>query len=348
MNTSKVTQGKEKRKPVPDDEYDNYIALDWSEKTMAIARMTKRTKEPEVFERPTDIRELGLYLRQLKGNTVLTIEETTTSQWLYLELHDQVDRLIICDPFRNRLLTDGPKTDKIDARKLCMLLKAGMLKEVYHSSERLYELRRLVSAYEDVIKQGVRILNQHSSLLRARIPKNVMEKDLKLYSEYLSKNEEIYSETKREFEKKFILLSRQVPKMKKQMALPGVGVIGAAKIVAYAVDGKRFRKSGKYLSYCGLVKLELFSGGRSYGKKAPRSNVHLKTVYKTAAMVAIQGKNPMREYYDYLLSKGIAEHNARQSVARYIARVSYGMLKSGESFDPYRWRTTERKNTVAA
>jgi transposase len=348
MNKTKVQQLEKKGNRENEGEFDHFLSLDWSEKTMAIARMTGRKKEPIVFERPTDLKELKLYLGGLKGKTILTIEETTTSQWLYLELRDYVDQLIICDPFRNRLLSDGPKTDKIDARKLCLLLKANMLKEVYHSSDRLYELRRLVSAYEDVVGQGVRILNQHSALERARIPKNVLEKDLKLYTAYLDKSEEIYSDTKEEFEKKFEALSGQIPKMKKQMALPGIGVIGAAKIMAYAVDGKRFRKTGKYYSYCGLVKLELVSGGRSYGRKRPRANTHLKTVYKTAAMIAIQGKNPMQEYYDYLLSKGIAHYNARQAVARYIARVSYGMLKTGQSFEPYRWRKSKEEKATAA
>lgn len=61
-------------------------------------------------------------------------------------------------------------------------------------------------------------------------------------------------------------------------------------------------------------------------------------MYKTAAMAAISGNNPVREYYDYLLEKGTAEHNARNAVARYIAKVSYGMLKSGEKYQPYKRR----------
>ena len=52
----------------------------------------------------------------------------------------------------------------------------------------------------------------------------------------------------------------------------------------------------------------------------------------------IGGNNPIREYYDSLISKGVAAHNARNAVARYIARISYGILKSGEKYQPYRWR----------
>jgi hypothetical protein len=43
----------------------------------------------------------------------------------------------------------------------------------------------------------------------------------------------------------------------------------------------------------------------------------------------------MRRYYDWLIARGLAEHNARNAVARYIAKVSYGMLKNGQRFIPY-------------
>ena len=99
------------------DSYDHYVALDWSERNMAIARMSKKDTEPKVIDVPSDLKELKIYLANLKGKKILTIEETTTSQWLYVELYDYSEKIFICDPYRNRLLSDGPKNDKIDARK---------------------------------------------------------------------------------------------------------------------------------------------------------------------------------------------------------------------------------------
>ena len=63
----------------------------------------------------------------------------------------------------------------------------------------------------------------------------------------------------------------------------------------------------------------------------------------TAALAALRGKNPMREYYEHLLEAGVAERNARHAVARYIARISYGMLKNGTRYEPYRWRGTAKE-----
>jgi hypothetical protein len=110
--------------------YDHYIAIDWSIKNMAIARMTKKSNKITAIDVPSDIEDLQVYLTNLRGTKILAIEETTTSQWLYAELKEYVDRILICDPNRNKLLNEGPKTDKIDASKLVQLLKAGLMKEV--------------------------------------------------------------------------------------------------------------------------------------------------------------------------------------------------------------------------
>ena len=90
MNTIKVTQNQAKGKSVCLSDFDHFLALDWSMKVMAIAHMRRRSKEPETFERPTDLKELKQYLATLKGRKVITIEETTTAQWLYVELIDHV------------------------------------------------------------------------------------------------------------------------------------------------------------------------------------------------------------------------------------------------------------------
>ena len=343
MNTRKIQHTEAKDKAQMQDSYDHYIAIDWSKKVMAIARLTTMRREPTVIERPADLKELRLYLSHLQGSKIITVEETTSAHWLYLELRAYVDRIIVCDPYRNRLLSDGPKTDKIDAAKLCVLLRAGLLKEVFHRDDELYRLRRLVSAYEDLVKAGVRALNQRSAVARAEgfpsdIPK---ETPLHFVVEHLDKSIALYDTAKAEYEKQFRALCRKNTFLKAQDKLPGIGIIGAVKILAYVVDARRFPTAGHYLSYCGLVKLVKLSGQCSYGQRSPRHNHALKAVYKTAAMAAIAGQNPIREYYEYLLHKGVAEHNARNAVARYIAKVSYGMLKHGTEYQPYLWRKTE-------
>ncbi|MGD8780651.1 MAG: transposase [Ignavibacteria bacterium] len=326
--------------------YDRYIAVDWSKNTMAIARLTSHALKPKVIEVASDIKEMKLYLKRLTGKKILTIEETTTSQWLYVELLDYVDRIVICDPYRNRLLSDGPKNDKIDAKKLSILLKGGMIKEIYHTTDKIYKLRKYVSAYDDLIKYGVRLLNQKSAIYlseglsnrKAVIPK---EPITKFILERLEKAIEVYEENKQQYKELFKKISKKNKLISNQITLPGIGEAFAVRIVSTVVDARRFKRAGHYLVYCGLVKHEKFSGGKCYGKRKPRCNRSMKAVYKMAALAAIRSNSPMKQYYEYLVKKGLPEHNARNAVARYIAKLSYGMMKNQEKHQPYKWRKTD-------
>ena len=324
--------------------YDHYIAIDWSIANMAIARMTKKSNKIVVIDVPSDIFELQFYLKNLKGTKVLTIEETTTSQWLYTELMEYVDRIIICDPHRNKLLSEGPKTDKIDATKLVRLLKANMIKAVYHSNDKFLYLRRVTSGYEDLVKAGVRLKNQRYSLLRACGKSGSRKGDSKLQSrgeqfvlECLERQIKAYEEEKELYEKEFNSLAMDNPEIRHQKGLPGIGAINAVKIVARIVSPDRFPDKGHFLSYSGLVKLDKVSGGRSYGKKKSRYSRQLKSVYKSGVVAAIGGNNPINDYYEYLIQeKGYSEHNARQKACRNLATLSLGVFKSGKKYQPFR------------
>lgn len=334
-----------------DSIYDHYIAIDWSIENMAIARMTKKSNKITVIDVPSDSVELQTYLKNLKGSKILAIEETTTSQWLYTELKDYVDKIVICDPHRNKLLNEGAKTDKIDASKLVQLLKAGLMKEVYHSADKFLYLRRVVSGYEDLVKAGVRLKNQRYALLRA-CGKNGYEKEgIKLENqgeqfvlECLDRQIKAYEEEKEGYEKEFARFARKYSAIRHQKSLPGIGLIHAVKIVSRVVTPYRFADKGHYLSYTGLIKLEKISGGKSYGKREPRYCRQLKSVYKSGVLASISGNNPINDYYEYLIrEKGYSEYNARHKACRRLAILSLGVFRSEKRYQPYTRREDVRK-----
>ena len=325
--------------------YEHYIALDWAKSNMALARMTEKSNKIKVIESPSDLSGVKEYLKGLKGQKLFTIEETTSAQWLYSELKPFVTKLIVCDPHRNRLLSEGAKNDKIDATKLVHLLKANMIKEVYHSGEEVIYLRKLVSGYEDLVKSTVRLKNQRSALFCAEgldhKKDNFSSKAvsghfvLKEIEEQIKLNESI----KRKYEKEFSKLSRQFKEVRLLKSLPGIGDVHGVRILASVVNARRFKSKGHFLSYCGLIKHEKISGGRSYGKRGSRYYRPLKQVFKMASHTVTQERcrNPMKELYEYLIKeKGKSPQMARHAVARRLAALSYGILKTGERFDPNR------------
>jgi transposase len=332
--------------------YDHYIALDWAQDNMAIARMTKISDKVTAFEGPTDLAGLRNFLRTLEGSKILMIEECTGSQWLYTELNSEVDKILVCDPHRNRLLIEGPKTDKIDAKKLVRLLRANLVKEVYHSGNDLIHVRKIVSAYTDLVKLGVRLKNQRSAVFRSLGKDHKNDKETKSSTEDfilkgIDRSIEIYEQDKERYEKEFRNLAKKHKVIRLIQDLPGIGPITAVALVAYVVDAKRFRSKGSFLSYCGLIRHDRISGGRSYGTKRPRFCPAVKQVFKIAALAAIQdGRTSfIRDYYLYLQKeKKLSEFDARHAVARRIAVIAYGMLKSEQKFEIGRIKQEEFKN----
>ena len=45
--------------------YDHYVAVDWSQRNMAIARMTAKSDKIECKEAPSDVNDIKAYLKNL-------------------------------------------------------------------------------------------------------------------------------------------------------------------------------------------------------------------------------------------------------------------------------------------
>src|SRR5262249_54299491 len=64
-------------------------------------------------------------------------------------------------------LGEGSKADKPDARKLAELLRAGLLRPVYHGHEATRQLKELVRGYETLSADTQRIMVRIKSIYRA-------------------------------------------------------------------------------------------------------------------------------------------------------------------------------------
>jgi len=92
------------------------------------------------------------FLQGLRGELHVTLEEGTWAAWLYDVLKPRVHEVVVCNPRRNALLKEGSKSDKVDARKLAELLRAGLLRPVYHGENGLRRLRELGRSYQTISK----------------------------------------------------------------------------------------------------------------------------------------------------------------------------------------------------
>jgi transposase len=231
-----------------------YIGMDVHQASISIAVVDAAGKllmECVVETKATTILE---FIHGLRGSLWVTFEEGTSAAWLYDLLKPHVTKVIVCDPRKNALLKAGNKNDRVDARKLSDLLRAGLLTPVYHGESGVRTLRELGRSYVTVTQDLTRVMNRLKALYRSwAIPCAGQE----VYSprrraEQLYRQLDcllgIWKDTRREL----IAESRKHSASALLQEIPRLGPIRVALLIALIQTPHRFRTKRQLWNYCGL------------------------------------------------------------------------------------------------
>src|SRR5207247_7642147 len=120
---------------------DKYIGMDVHQATTVVVVLDAEGKLVLETIVATEAAAIIRLVESLSGPLRMTFEETTQAAWLYEVIRPHVTEVIVCDPRRNKLLSEGSKADKMDARKLADLLRTGMVRSVYHGHEATRKLK---------------------------------------------------------------------------------------------------------------------------------------------------------------------------------------------------------------
>jgi transposase len=304
----------------------------------------------------TTIAALRALLDQVPAPRHLAFEEGPLANWLYRNLADHVDSLIVAEPRRNHLIAcEGDKDDPIDAEKLGQLLRGGFVKAV-HQTKTLDEtvFKQLLAQYQRRVRRRVAagqqitgLLKQHGVMARARhfdtaadraalvtqLPGHalLLEMVRTSWKEYdaLLKYEEVWR-------------SRLLRHAKKDEAvvrfaeLPGISWIRGATLRAYLDTPWRFRSPKALWKYLGIGLDRRHSGKGPELLGVPKqTNRLLKSTILGAARSAIaQGENPFADQYRRWLAHGLSAKLARRNVARSLSATLWGLWKSGAIYHP--------------
>jgi len=309
---------------------------------------------------PTTIPAIVEVLESLSGKKHLAMEEGPMAGWLYRNLFDKVDRLIVSDPRRNKLIaSDGDSDDKIDSAKLAALLRGNYLRAVHHSlDEDLWRLKRWVGLYHDRVKDATGAINKIRSYGRMhgiKTPRGVLRDVVKRQQwlanltdrnaaallEVLWIGYDATAHQTRLAKKQLIRRARKYPIVHWWQELAGIGLIRAATMLAYLDTPWRFKRKSQLWKYCGLGLVHNSSGKDSRGRYKTgqlrlvwHANKRLKNAVMGATVCVINGKdNVFKDYYEKLIDDGLTQSNARHAVARKLLTVMWGMWKRSCRFD---------------
>src|SRR2546427_68284 len=341
-----------------------YIGMDVHKETVSIAVMNSGGKLLMESVLETKAATILQFIQGLQGNLYVTFEEGTWAAWLYDLLKPHVTKIVVCDPRRNALLKEGNKGDQVDARKLAELLRAGLLRPVYHGENGLRALKELSRSYLTISKDLTRVMNRLKALYRGwgiscagatvYAPHHrsewlgkITEAGVRRRAEFFYQQLDGLQALRQQVRRDLLAESRRHSERELLRQIPSIGPIRAALLMALIQTPHRFRTKRQLWAYSGLAseprisaEYRLVEGQVRRSKKLlcirglnKDHNHDLKGLFKGAATMASVRPGPFQDFYQASLAKGIKPTMARLTLARKIAAITLTLWKKGENFD---------------
>ncbi len=335
----------------------SYCAMDLHHKHTVFEAQTARGGVSLHRDLPTERQCLVEAVKSVRGPKGVTLEEGPMADWAMRVIQPYVQEVIICDPRRNRLITeDGDKTDDVDPGKLIELYRLGALRRVHHSDRQsMMDLRGWVWAYQDQVDLVTAAKNKVKASLRSagvqyesedvygianrskwldQVPRRWSRGRLEMF--YGNLDDLVARQTV--MHKRLCRLARRHPVAKRFLAIPGYGEVRAMTFLVIVDTPFRFATPQKLWRYGGLGLRQRQSGDPNRGQQRPdqQYNRRLKNIAKGAMEVALwrSGANPFQTIYNRLVDRGTQDSLARLTVARKLLSVPWGMWKGGTAYDP--------------
>src|SRR5919201_578620 len=244
------------------------------------------------------------------------------------------------------------KNDKIDAQKIAVLLRGGMVPQasVYPAEMR---------ATRDLLRRRMHLMRKRAELLghiqntnsqynlpeigkklaykanrdgiAERFPDPAVQKSIEVdlalidrYDRLLRDMELTVLKTAKQHDANTLYLLRTVP---------GIGEILSLVLLYEIHDIQRFPRVQDFVSYCRLVKCAKESAGKRSGTSGTKiGNAYLKWAFSEAAVLFLRN-NPMGQKYLARLENKHGKGKALTILAHKLARAIYYMLKRRVAFD---------------
>jgi len=341
-----------------------YIGLDVHKEaiTVAVRNSTGKLVMESVLEAQSST--LLEFLNEVRGELDVTLEEGTWAAWLYDVLKPHVSEVVVCNPRRNAFLKEGSKDDRVDARKLSELLRARMLRAVYHGENGLRTLRELARSCQVLSKDLRRVMNRIKALYRSwGIPckgrqvygrrhreqwlQKIREAGVRRRAELFYQQMDTLQGLRHTVRGELLAESRKHAAVKILRQIPFIGPLRATQLVALMQTPHRFRSKRQMWTYSGVAVVTrdcaqyCYVDGKLQRSKKPQQvcglnqnhNHALKEILKSAALCATLRAGPFQDFYAGLVAKGMKPELARVTLARKTAAITLTLWKKGECFD---------------
>jgi transposase len=340
----------------------HYIGLDVHKRVVEAAVLDEGGQLVHRERFPATREALERFAKErLTAEDALVLEATTNTWAIVAILQPHVGRLLVSNPLLTRAIAQAKvKTDRIDARVLAQLLRAGYLPEVWIPDEGTRALRELTQRRAALVAQRTAIKNRIHAILHQRLLHAPLDDlfaptgrrwlatlDLDAQGRSLLDAEQrLLASVEHEIQalsQTLAVSGHPDPRVRLLLTLPGVDLAVAITLLAALGDIGRFRTPDHAASYLGLVPSTRQSAEHCYhGPITKRGRSQARFLLVQAAQHLDRHPGPLGVFFRRLAKKK-NRNVAVVATARKLVTIAWHVLTSGE---PYRYakpRTVETK-----
>lgn len=331
-----------------------YVGLDVHARKIVGCILNADGKRIKEFSIGGDAGLLLAELRRLKERCRVCYEASCGYGFLFDQLAKlpNVERIVVAHPGKLRLIfRSKQKNDRVDARKLALLLLVDQAPEIHVPPldvrvwRATIEFRRKLVDRQTMVKNELRALlrthgvaSPHRKALWTRkglawlaaveLPTELVRLQREFLLEELAKGRERLQKLERELN----AIGQAHAGVQLLRTIPGVGPRTAEAVMAYIDQPKRFDRIKQVGAYFGLVPCQKQSAGANrLGHITREGPATVRRLLTEAAWQGVQRSPEIRAYFERI-TRGDRDRKkiALVATAHWLLRVMLSMLRSGE------------------
>lgn len=281
----------------------------------------------------------------------VVVEATRNWMWFIAALQKRGCPVQLAHPFRTKAIASARiKTDSIDAKTLCDLLRAGLIPQAYIAPSTILDNRELGRARISLVHDQTMLKNRiHAIIIKENVTFNgtdmfgvtgrewlhnqpLTQGAHEVIGVYLTQLEAVQKSiaTIEDFIKQ---KSSGIPEVKLLQTIPGFGTTTAFLLASEIGDITRFPNAKKFASYFGMVPRLNQSGNHAYyGRITKLGNPYVRWLLVQAAHRYYRIDREAKRFVDRLSFRG-GKKKATVALARKMGIIAYTVLKEKRSYE---------------
>ena len=341
---------------------DKYIGFDIDSKKV-VACVVAKGRQERYSTTGSDYCSMIKYLKTQKadGSSVhLVFEISGQAGFIYDCLVDYVDSITVANPSKMTwIYRTAKKNDRMDARKMAILLSIGEIPAVYMPNREVRQWRQTILHRKGIVQKITTVKNSIRALLKSkgfRSPRHkggLWKKANRQWMRMLSGDMEkgavnLFMIQLGNFLDEMDIFNEQLKRVTVYLdeylksksgseillSIPGVGPRTTEAVLAYTDDVERFSSYKEYCSYFGVTpRLDESGESRRIGHISKNGPSVVRWVLCESSWKVIRKSKALRAFYERVMSGQKSRKKiAIVAVSRKLLCIMRAMLKSGQPF----------------